>query len=286
MGDFNIFHIMPWSGSYSIYFFLIGISACMFFFSALSWYLPEFKEIRLASDNISFGLLAVSGILLIGDLTQPFRFLNMINPAYLNFSSPLAWGSLDLISFGAVSVAYFYSIHKSNSDETLSRKLAVIGALLGLGLPIYTGFDLTVHQNRPVWNTPLMPVLFVALSFLSGAALAAFIAKGEKLLAMLRTFMLWSAGAVAAMLISLLGTTAYGGSGSELTFMFMTSGSLGAIFIGLGILLGTVVPIGVLLTNNGRQQGGMMLAGGLLLVGGLALRYSILIGGQIVQTYF
>ena len=126
----------------------------------------------------------------------------------------------------------------------------------------------------------------MALSFLSGAALAAFIAKGEKLLAMLRTFMLWSGGAVAAMLISLLGTTAYGGSGSELTFMFMTSGSLGAIFIGLGILLGTVVPIGVLLTNNGKQQGGMMLAGGLLLVGGLALRYSILIGGQIVQTYF
>lgn len=286
MGDFNVFHIMPWSGAYSIYFFLIGISACMFFFSALSWYRPEFKEIRLASDNISFGLLVVSGILLIGDLTQPMRFLNMVNPVYLQFTSPLAWGSLDLISFGVVSVLYFYSIHKTGSDEALSRKLAILGALLGLGLPIYTGFDLTVHQNRPVWNTPLMPVLFVALSFLSGAALATFIAKGDQLLGMLRRFMLWSGGAVAAMLVSLLGTTAYGGSGSELTFMFMTSGTLGAIFVGLGILLGTVAPIGVLLTTSGRQQSGMMLAGGLLLVGGLALRYSILIGGQIVQTYF
>ena len=98
--------------------------------------------------------------------------------------------------------------------------------------------------------------------------------------------MLWSAGAVAAMLVSLLGTTAYGGSGSELTFMFMTSGSLGAIFVGLGILVGTVAPIAVLLTAYGRQQSGMMTAGALLLVGGMALRYSILIGGQIVQTYF
>lgn len=285
MGDFNVFHIMPWSGAYSIYFFLIGISACMFFFSALSWYLPEFKGIRLASDNISFGLLAVSGILLIEDLSQPLRFLNMINPAYLNFSSPLAWGSLCLISFGLVSVAYFYTIHKTK-NEALSRKLAVIGALLGLGLPIYTGFDLTVHQNRPVWNTPLMPVLFVALSLLSGAALATFIAKDEKLLVMLRRIMLWTGGAVAAMLVSLLGTTAYGGSGAELTFMFMTSGGLGAIFIGLGILLGTVAPIGLLLVNFGKQRGGMMMAGALLLIGGLALRYSILIGGQIVQTYF
>lgn len=285
MGDWNAFHLMPWSGAYSIYFFLIGISAAMFFFSALSWYRPEFKEIRQSADNISFALLAVSGILLIEDLSQPLRFLNMLNPAYLQFTSPLAWGSLCLSSFGAVSVAYFYTIHKSK-NESLAKKLAVVGALLGLGLPIYTGFDLTVHQNRPVWNTPLMPVLFVALSLLSAAALATFISKGEKLLVMLRRIMLWTGGAVAAMLVSLLGTTAYGGAASELTFMFMTSGSLGMIFIGLGIVLGTVLPMGVLLTNMGKQHGGLMLAGTLLLVGGLALRYSILISGQIVQTYF
>jgi len=284
MGDYNVFHNMPWSGTYAIYFFVIGISAAMFFFSALSWYRPEFQIIRKPAFYISFVLLAGGGLLLIGDLTQPMRFLNIMNPAYLNFTSPLAWGGLNLISFGLVSVAYFIMMRKN--DEAISRKLAVIGALLALGLPIYTGFDLTVHQNRPVWNTPLMPVLFVALSLLSGAAVATFIAKGEKLLKMLRTFMLWSAGAVAAMLVSLLGTTAYGGSTSELTFMFMTSGTLGAIFLGLGILVGTVVPIAVLLTAYGRQQSGMMTAGALVLVGGMALRYSILIGGQIVQTYF
>ncbi len=103
---------------------------------------------------------------------------------------------------------------------------------------------------------------------------------------MLRRFMLWSAGAVVAMLVSLLGTTAYGGSGAELTFMFMTSGTLGMVFVGLGLLAGTVAPIAVLLTDYGRQQSGMMAAGALLLVGGMALRYSILIGGQIVQTYY
>lgn len=284
MLEFNIFHHMPWSGSYAIYFFVIGISSAMFFFSALSWYRVEFQSIRVQAFNISFVLLVLGGLLLIGDLTQPMRFLNIMNPAYLNLESPLAWGGLNLISFGIVSVLYFQAMRKN--DEALGRKLAVAGALLGLCLPIYTGFDLTVHQNRPVWNTPLMPVLFVALSLLSGAAVATFIAKGEQLLVMLRRFMLWSAGAVAAMLVSLLGTTAYGGSGSELTFMFLTSGSLGAIFVGLGILAGTVAPIAVLLTNAGRQQNGMMLAGALLLVGGMALRYSILIGGQIVQTYY
>jgi formate-dependent nitrite reductase membrane component NrfD len=284
MGDYNVFHIIPWSGAYAIYFFVIGISAAMFFFSALSWYRAEFQPIRMQAFYASFALLAAGGLLLIGDLSQPLRFMNTMNPAYLNFTSPLAWGSLNLMSFGLVSVAYFMTMRKN--DEAMSRKLAVLGALLGVCLPIYTGFDLTVHQNRPVWNTPLMPVLFVALSLLSGAAVATFIAKGEKLLVMLRRFMLWSGGAVVAMLVSLLGTTAYGGSASELTFMFMTSGTLGMVFVGLGLLLGTVAPIAVLLTNYGRQQSGMMAAGALLLVGGMALRYSILIGGQIVQTYY
>jgi formate-dependent nitrite reductase membrane component NrfD len=286
MGDYNVFHIMPWSGTYAIYFFVIGISAAMFFFSALSWYRPEFKTIRMPAFYVSFILLAGGGLLLIGDLTQPLRFLNIMNPAYLNFTSPLAWGGLNLVSFGLVSVAYFVMMRKN--DEAICRKLAVLGALLALGLPIYTGFDLTVHQNRPVWNTPLMPVLFVALSILSGAAVASFIAKAkeEKLVVMLRSFMLWSAGAVAAMLVSLLGTTAYGGSTSELTFMYMTSGSLGVIFVGLGILVGTATPIAMLLTPYGKRHTGIMAAGALLLVGGMALRYSILIGGQIVQTYF
>lgn len=285
MGDWNAFHLMPWSGAYAIYFFLIGISAAMFFFSALSWYRPEFKELRNSANVISFVLLGISGLLLIEDLSQPLRFLNMINPAYLHFTSPLAWGSLCLVSFGAVSVAYYY-MYYLKKDEALARKLAVLGALIALGLPIYTGFDLSAHQNRPVWNTPLMPVLFVALSLLSAAAAATFFAQGEKLLVQLRWIMLWSAGAVAAMLVSMLGTTAYGGATSELTYMYLTSGSLGMVFVGLGIVLGTVVPIGVLVTNMGRQKGGMMLAGALLLVGGLSLRYSVLIGGQIVQTYF
>lgn len=285
MGDYNIFHHMPWTGTYAIYFVVIGISAALFFFSTLSWYREEFRALRTSAFYGSFLLLAIGGLLLIGDLSKPLRFLNILNPAYLNFGSPLAWGSLNLILFGLVSLAYFLMMRKNNDGA--GRTLAVVGAFLALGLPIYTGFDLTVHQSRPVWNSPLMPVLFVALSVVSGAAVATFLAKGEaKLLRALRHIMLWASGAVAVMLVSLLGTTTYGGSGEELTFILMTSGTLGLIFIGLGIVLGTAVPVVLLLVPAGRQQGGVMIAALLLLAGGVALRYSILIGGQLVQTYF
>jgi len=287
MGDYTVFHNMPWSGMYAIYFFTIGISAALFFFSTKSWF-PTGQAlipIRTPAAYVSFALLVISGLLLIGDLSQPMRFLNIMNPAYLNLTSPLAWGGLNLISFGVVSVLYVKAL--KGNDGKNAKLFGVIGSLLALGLPVYTGFDLTVHQNRPIWNTPLMPVLFVALSLVSGAAVASLLADGKEVaLTRLRSHMLWAGGAVGVMLIALLGTTAYGGSTSELTFMFMTSGSLGVIFVGLGILLGTAAPIAVLLTPFGRQHTGIVAAGGLLLVGGMALRYSILIGGQIVQTYF
>ena len=287
MGDFNIFHHMPWSSTYSIYFFTIGIAAALFFFSAKSWFPTgqAFTPIRTSAAYVSFALFGLSGLLLISDLSQPLRFLNIMNPAYLNFTSPLAWGGLNLISFGIVSVLYIMAVRKN--DAAKAKLFGVIGAVLALCLPVYTGFDLTVHQNRPIWNTPLMPVLFVALSLVSGAAVASFLAGGKAdTLARLRTYMLWAGGAVAVMLVALLGTTWYGGVGQELTFMFMTSGMPGVVFVGLGILLGTAAPIAVLLAPMGRQQQGIALAAFLMLVGGMALRYSILVSGQIVQTYF
>ena len=285
MADYTIFHHIAWGGAYAIYFFTIGISAALFFFSALSWFREEFKPLRVRTAYASFVLLAVSGAVLVGDLSQPMRFLNAINPLYLNFMSPLAWGALNLVSFGVVSVLYIVMMKKG--DEGNAKKLAVIGALLALGLPIYTGFDLTAHQNRPVWNTPLIPVLFVALSLVSGAAVATFLAAGEaKLVASLRQIMLWSTGAVGVMLVSLMGTTAYGGVGQELTFMILTTGSMSLAFLWLGVILGTAAPIALLLAPFGRQTSGVMLSALLILVGGMALRYSILVGGQIVQTYF
>lgn len=285
MGDYTIFHHIPWSGAYAVYFFTIGISAALFFFSALSWFREEYLTLRAKAAYVSFALLLLSGALLVGDLSQPLRFLNAVNPIYLNFASPLAWGALNLAAFGIVSVLYMLMVKKGN--EALAKKLGVVGALLALGLPVYTGFDLTVHQNRPVWNTPLMPVLFVALSLVSGAAVASFLAAGEaRLVGALRQIMLWAVGGVGVMLVSLMGTTWYGGVGQELTFMALTSGSLSLAFVWLGVILGTAVPIGLLLAPFGRQTGAVMLSAALVLVGGMALRYSILVGGQIVQTYF
>jgi len=288
MGDYVVFHDVSWHASYAVYFFIIGIAAALFFFSFLSWHQEALRPLRERTAYWSFGFLVVGALLLINDLSQPARFLYIMNPVYLNWGSPLTWGGLNLIAFGAVAAVYLFLLRRGGERwiwET--HALAAVGSLLALGLPVYTGFDLSVHQSRPIWNTPLIAPLFVAMSIASGAALCSLlVARDEAALRMLRRYMLWSAGAVGVMLVSLLGTTAYGGVGEELTFQLMLSGGMGLLFIGLGMVLGTALPIVLMLAPFGRQHTVLAVSALLLLAGGAALRYSLLMGPQIVQTLY
>lgn len=285
MGDYVWFHDVSWHASYAVYFFVIGILAGLSFISYGSWRTPALRPLREKAAYASFVLLALGGMLLIADLSQPLRFLNILNPTYLNFTSPLAWGALNIVAFSIASVLYILALRKG--DEKNGPLLALITALLALGLPIYTGFDLAVHQSRPVWNTPIMPVLFVAMAIASGSAAGVLMASGNAdAQKVLREYMLWSAGAVAVMLVSIMGTTNYGGSAAELTFMIMTTGTMGLLFIGVGFLGGSVAPALMLFAPMGKSQGVVLLSALLILAGSAALRYVLLMAPQQVQTLF
>ena len=285
MGDYVWFHDVSWHASYAVYFFVIGIVAGLSFISYGSWRTPALRPLREKSAYASFVLLGLGGLLLIADLSQPLRFLNILNPFYLKLSSPLAWGALNIVAFTIASVFYILALRKG--DEKKGGLLALVTALLALGLPVYTGFDLSVHQSRPVWNTPIMPVLFVALAVASGSAVGALLAAGNgEAQKVLREYMLWSAGAVAVMLVSIMGATNYGGAAEELTFALMTTGTMGLLFVGVGFLAGSVAPAVLLFAPIGRTQGVVLISALLILAGSAALRYVLLMAPQQVQTLF
>lgn len=287
MGEYVWFHDVSWHSSYAIYFFVIGILAGLSFLSYGSWLTPALRPLREKAAYISIALLVLGGALLIADLSQPLRFLNTLNPFYMHFTSPLAWGALNITAFGICSVLYILALRKG--DEKRGKLLATITALLALGLPVYTGFDLSVHQSRPVWSTPAMPVLFVALAIASGSAVGSLLA-GSNAAAqkVLRDFMLWSTAAVGVVLVAILGTTHYGGVADELTFQILTSGNMGLVFVGLGLLAGIAAPMALmLLVPVGQQTRGLlMLSAVLILIGSAALRYAILMAPQQLQTLY
>ncbi len=286
MGEYVWFHDVSWHSAYAIYFFVVGILAGLSFLSYGSWTQPALRPLREKAAYLSVVLLGVGGALLIADLSQPLRFLNTLNPMYMHFTSPLAWGALNITAFGICSVLYILVLRKG--DEKRGRLLALVTAGLALGLPIYTGYDLSVHQSRPVWNTPVMPVLFVALAVASGSAVGSLLAgANEAAQKVLREYMLWSSAAVGVVLIGVMGTTNYGGAAEELTFAILTTGTMGLIFVGFGILGGIALPVGLLLTSTGKQHRGvLMISAALILLGSAALRYGILMAPQQMQTLF
>lgn len=285
MGEYVWFHDVSWHSAYAIYFFVVGILAGLSFLSYGSWIQPALRPLREKAAYISVVLLGVGGALLIADLSQPLRFLNTLNPMYMHFTSPLAWGALNITAFGVCSVLYILALRKG--DEKQGKLLSLITAALALGLPIYTGYDLAVHQSRPVWNTPVMPVLFVALAIASGSAVGSLLAgANEAAQKVLREYMLWSTAAVGVVLIAILGTTNYGGSAEELTFVILTTGTMGVIFVGAGVLGGIAAPVVLLLAPAGVRKGTLSLAALLILVGSAALRYAILMAPQQMQTMY
>lgn len=287
MGDYVWFHDVSWHSSYAVYFFVIGILAGLSFLSYGSWLTPALRPLREKAAYISLALMAVGGVLLIADLSQPLRFFNTLNPFYMHFSSPLAWGALNILAFCVCSVFYILALRKG--DEQRGKLLATITAALALGLPIYTGYDLSVHQSRPVWNTPVMPVLFVALAIASGSAVGSLLAgSNQAAQRVLREYMLWSTAAVGVVLVAILGTTNYGGSAEELTFQILTSGAMGVIFVGGGIVAGIAAPVALMLMVPAArpQQATLMISAALILLGSAALRYAILMAPQQLQTLF
>jgi formate-dependent nitrite reductase membrane component NrfD len=93
-------------------------------------------------------------------------------------------------------------------------------------------------------------------------------------------------GAIAVVLVGMLGTTNYGGSAEELTYLILTSGTMGLIFVGLGVVAGTLAPVALLLTRAGQQPTTVALAALLVLLGSAALRYGILMAPQQIQSLF
>ena len=181
---------LPWAVQY---FFLVGISATAFLLS-----LPGLVFARRAWVGVSrHALLAAlvcgltAPIALLADLHQPGRFLNFyLHP---NLQSWMAWGSffIPLYVGGLLLYAWlclrpqFAALAQSETNRWLAaayRALAYGGyanrAAIGLAalvaalgavlILLYTGMEVMLVRARPLWNTPLVPLLF-AVTGLAGA---------------------------------------------------------------------------------------------------------------------
>jgi len=187
-------------------------------------------------------------------------------------------------------------------DRKLAHFITILGIPSAFLLHGYVGFIFGSVKANPWWSTPLMPVVFLFSAIVSGIALVM----------LLYMLMSWARGAAIDMrcldtigrylfyafvidfaleLLDLIHRI-YEADESFKSLDFMVRTKLFTSQILLQIIFGTLVPIGLLaliqvmkLTERARK-GLYATAGVLTLVGIFAMRWNVVVGGQLFSKSF
>ena len=295
MFEYAEFNIAPWGYEIAVYFFLIGIAGMTFVYAAapavfgnlfggVARSMEPFQRVGLIA---AFVLLLICSVLLIVDLGTPERFLYPI--LYFHWTSPLSWGALFLPLFGLCILGFFFGL--SRSDPKLMRITGILGSLLALSMPLYTGLDLMVHQTRELWSNPTIPVLFVILSVSSGTALVAAIQLargqlGEQAVEFLHWFLYVALAVTLALFLGEWVTLMFGSEEQQQAWAIINS-EYGFQFWVLTFVVGILVPLMlVAMPKYGRDPKLLTLAAVLSAVGAYTFRAVLLYAGQLTQIYY
>ncbi|MHC4457148.1 MAG: NrfD/PsrC family molybdoenzyme membrane anchor subunit [Planctomycetota bacterium] len=263
------------------YFFLGGLSVGAYLFSvAANYWKQEFKPLAKRGAVLSLIALAIGLLILLYDLGQPTRAWRLF--VAFNPRSMLSWGVWFLNIFGLLNLIYAGLLFQAK--ENAAKKFAYLGLPFALLTATYTAMLLAQAPDRILWHTALMPVLFLNGAVISGIALVMlFSATSDdtELLSRLGKFVAWlvilEVGMVLAEIIILLN----GGTESATVAKSLLSGRLGFLFLGIEIVLGAIIPVVILL--RGKTTAFARIAASLLiLVGIFAMRYVIVVGGQLI----
>ncbi|MGE4280136.1 MAG: NrfD/PsrC family molybdoenzyme membrane anchor subunit [Magnetospirillum sp.] len=291
MFEYNWHHIAPWGWELSVYFFLIGTAGMAYALATapvmFGGRFDALRPLQLPGLILAFIIVLICGPLLIHDLGQPTRFLYPI--IYFHWTSPLSWGSVFLLMFSACVVLFWWFDRSGNSAPL--KPLAIVGSLLGLSMPLYTGNDLMVQTTREVWATPWIPVLFVVLSVTSGAAALAVIAMLRKTddddaSKILHAVMLSGVATTLFLFLGLLLSFLYGSEEMQLGWNILNDQFAMQVWL-LTFVVGILAPLALLVRPDiGRRPQILAAAGVASLIGAYAFREVILVAGQLPQLYY
>lgn len=166
---YNVEHEIVIGLPIAIYFYLTGLSAGSFIIStfAYGFGMVQFKPLGKIGVVLATLLLIIAPIILLIDLEQPLRFWHLI--LYLRITSPITWGTFLLTIYPLNCVIYGYFMFKGDTRKT--RIFGLIGIPLALLVHGYTGFILALGKARVLWNTAIMPPIFLVSAMVSGLAM-------------------------------------------------------------------------------------------------------------------
>ncbi len=286
-----------WEWILAIEMFLAGVAAGTMFFIALAQFAGNQEDRGVAArlGLVPAPLMVVVAILLVVDLGQPARFLNLIlrSPGaaerpglfMFNANSPMTWGSYTILIFGLFTAITFLDALTHWDRMRLPRLVDVVAhnpvylglsAFFALATGAYSGVLINV-TNQGVWSdTFMVGALYVAFTALSGMAIAAIATdrwRAPATAGAVRSGLLGFAAICAVLLVVFLAELA---AQRNLSPLVASLKEFVAPIFWFSVLAAIVAPI---VMNLGRVRvgsGRLTVLGVVVLAGVLAFRWALL----------
>lgn len=169
----NMTNVFLWGLMIAVFAFLVGFGAgSQFVASAIILSgKEELKPLARIAGACGLACVCAAGVAILVDLGAIRNALAMI--VGMNPRSPLAWDMIAMCTFIVLSIVQLVMIAR---DARSVKVWAVLAGLAALALQIVEGLLFSTQTAHGWWATPIMPVDFLAVAFVSGFALILLIA--------------------------------------------------------------------------------------------------------------
>lgn len=287
---YNVEHEMPLGVPIATYFYLTGLSAGSFIISTMAYGfgMTKFKPIGKIGVIMAICLLMIAPVILLVDLEQPLRFWHLI--LYLRITSPITWGTFLLSLYPMNCIIYGYFMFKGDLQRT--KIFGLIGIPLALLVHGYTGFILALGKARVLWNTAIMPPIFLVSAMVSGIAMMILVVIIKDFIILRgkepNRELIYSLGKLLVISIVLdliligidLSVLLTSTTEAYRAALMLLDGPFSFLFLGVELLAGAVIPLVLFLSPFTRRWiPAYVLASILVMIGIFAMRCIMVIGG-------
>ena len=289
---YNTFQQEAFGVFIAIYFYLTGLSAGSFILSTMAYGfgMEKYKPIGKIGVVLATGLLIIAPLFLLFHIGMPQRAWHLF--IYLNLSSPITWGSFLLILYPINCLIYAYFMFKD--DAKLTKLFGFIGIPLAILVHGYTGFILAFGKARALWNTAIMPILFLASAIVSGIALMIlvyyvkerFFSKSKSvnkdLVLGMGKLLVWAIVFDLFLVACDIIVLSISHTDAQAAAHLILSGEFSLLFLFFENLFGKIIPLLLLLVPRLRTLTTVIIASVLVFIGIFFMRYVVVLGGEFI----
>ncbi len=261
-----------WGAYIAAFFSLASLASGLVILAALSDLnvIPSLQSYRRGMLVGALAAYVASGFMILMDIGQPLRVLNMIFSA--NLTSPFVWDFASLAVSVIVTALYLWV---GPRGKWLPALAGVVAALVIL----VEGLILSMSAGSPLWHGGMMPVVFLVEGLLLAAAVLLIALTEHQAVDWLRRAVLVLLPTLVVLNVFELATVSYAGNpDAQAAIMLFWSGSLAPLFWGQ-VVLGILIPF-VLLAWAGKNRNATLIAAVLVILGVLVTKLGVLISGQ------